>query len=285
MRAKTVTKSSKHLNVGRWRAATVVMLLIFGGVVTGSSYILSSRGIDPIQFYTNMANPYMRFINVNPGMRKEEIADLYGKVLAWNDIDRKAFLATVPADERGTVDGYYLPGSYWFNVNASGSEVGQEMVSSFNTKVDKEVIKNKSNNLKKTINIDTAVRIASIIQREAAGPQDNRLVSGVIWNRLFKGMNLQMDATLQYVKGTSTDWWPMVESGDKKIDSPYNTYKYKGLPPTAISNPSIASINAAFNPIATDCLFYIHDTHGKIHCSATYEEHKKNVETYLVGRK
>jgi UPF0755 protein len=159
----------------------------------------------------------------------------------------------------------------------------------------------------KKINLDTAVRIASIIQREAAGGADMNIISGVIWNRIFKGMSLDMDATLQYAKATeqeksladairgesssstldagSITWWPKVESKDKYIDSPFNTYKNDGLPPTAISNPSLAAIKAAFNPAKTDCLFYIHDNSRNIHCATTYAVHKQNVQKYLVGRK
>ncbi len=133
------------------------------------------------------------------------------------------------------------------------------------------------------------------------------IVSGVIWNRIFKGMSLDMDATLQYAKASeqekalasaiageassstldadSITWWPKVESKDKYIDSPFNTYQNDGLPPTAISNPSIAAIKAAFNPAKTDCLFYIHDNYRNIHCATTYAVHKQNVQKYLVGRK
>lgn len=131
------------------------------------------------------------------------------------------------------------------------------------------------------LDLEAAVRIASIIQREAAGPHDMRLISGIIWNRFAKGMSLELDATLQYVKGTENNWWPSVKSKDKYLDSPYNTYKYKGVPPGAISNPSIDAINAVYNPQKTDCIFYLHDANRKIHCSKTYEEHMRNIRAYL----
>jgi UPF0755 protein len=153
------------------------------------------------------------------------------------------------------------------------------------------------------INLDTAVRIASIIQREAAGDVDMRIISGVIWNRIFRGMTLDMDATLQYAKASEQEaliesaldnpnksasstaivWWPRVASKDKYIDSPFNTYQNKGLPPTAIANPSLKAIAAAFNPAKTDCLFYLHDDNRGFHCTKTYAEHKENVQRYLVG--
>jgi UPF0755 protein len=175
-------------------------------------------------------------------------------------------------------------------VGASGGEVARQMLDNFNARVSSQII-DPQNKLTKTgtgknkINIDTAVRIASIIQREAAGKQDMNLISGVIWNRLFKGMSLDMDATLQYAKGTSTNWWPQVASKDKNIVSPFNTYQNKGLPPTAISEPSIDAIKAAMNPAKTDCLFYLHDNYRNIHCTVTYAAHVENIQRYLVGQR
>ena len=89
-----------------------------------------------------------------------------------------------------------------------------------------------------------------------------------------------MDATLQYVKGTENAWWPTVASKDKHIDSPYNTYKNKGLPPSPIANPGLAAITAALNPSTTDCLYYLH-SNDRIYCSKTYKEHKEKIEKYL----
>lgn len=257
------------------------MALVLAGVVGASTHFLKSQDIDPVAFYSNMANPSMRFVRVIPGMRKEEIAEMYGKTFAWNDQNKEAFLNAAGFETGTNIDGYYLPGNYWFKKNVGGSEVGQDMVDNFNKTIEKEVLSKKTGNLKKNINVDTAVRIASIIQREAAGKHDMRLISGIIWNRMFAGMNLQMDATLQYAKGTSTNWWPQVKSADKYLESPFNTYKYKGLPPTAIANPSVAAIEAAYNPQKTSCIFYIHDNNRQIHCTADYEVHKKNIEKYL----
>jgi len=108
-----------------------------------------------------------------------------------------------------------------------------------------------------------------------------KLISGIIWNRIFSGMKLQMDATLQYAKGNKKDgWWRKVTSRDKRIKSSYNTYLYKGLPPGAIANPGLSAINAAFNPQKTNCIFYLHDRNRRIHCTRTYKEHKRNIKKY-----
>ena len=107
-----------------------------------------------------------------------------------------------------------------------------------------------------------------------------KLISGIIWNRIFKGMKLQIDATLQYAKGDESLWWPQVKSEDKNIDSPFNTYMYE-MPPGPISSPGISAIEAAYNPQKTSCLFYLHDKNRQIHCSATYAQHLINIKRYL----
>lgn len=134
---------------------------------------------------------------------------------------------------------------------------------------------------KNILNTAQVVTIASIIQKEGAGNGDMRLISGIIWNRLFSETPLQMDATLQYVKGDADLWWPRVKSEDKYLDSPYNTYKNKGLPPGPIASPGEGAIHASLDPVDTDCIFYLHDKNRNIHCSTTYEGHKKNISYYL----
>lgn len=249
--------------------------------------IYSEYGNDsnsPLSFYLNLANPYVRYVVINPGMRMEEVADKIAGVLAWTDKDKKDFLDSAPRDDNGPMEGFFMPGAYWIDVNATGKEVATQILDNFNKEVGDKILGNKQTKQStQKINLETAVRIASIIQREAAGPKDMNLISGVIWNRLFKGMTLGMDATLQYAKGSEDNWWPKVLSVDKKIDSPYNTYSNLGLPPTAISNISIDALKAAYNPQTTECMYYLHDNNRKIHCSKTYEQHKNNIQTYLIG--
>lgn len=252
-----------------------VLLLIL--LVARVSYFLFN-GASFFETYQNLANPYVRVVHISAGLRKEQIADIYGNALAWNASEKSAFLAAGNTSSSHNFEGYYYPDTYLVSLGETGTSVSQKMISKFNQVVAPQA--SKSN--KKIINVDTAVKIASIIQREAAGPQDMKLISGIIWNRLFEGMELDMDATLQYAKGNSQNgWWPQVVPADKKINSPYNTYKNEGLPPSAISNPSLAAIQAAYNPQATDCIFYFHDANRQIHCSATYAEHVAKIKQYF----
>lgn len=125
--------------------------------------------------------------------------------------------------------------------------------------------------------------LASILEREAGNKTQMRQVAGVLENRLKIKMPLQVDATLQYIKGYSQsekNWWATPLAVDKQLKSPYNTYLNPGLPPWPISNPGVAAIEAALNPLESDYLFYLHDQ-GKIYLARTLSEHNANVAKYL----
>lgn len=225
-----------------------------------------------LSFYINLANPSMRIVRVEEGLRKEEVAKVVADKLDWNEQEKQDFISSA------NVEGHYFPETYLIYKDDNPGVVLAEMTDEFNKQIS-TVKKPKS---KQIINEDTALKVASIIQREAAGKGDMNLISGIIWNRIFSGMKLQIDATLQYAKGSEVDgWWTQVTSADKKINSSYNTYLYVGLPPGAIANPGLAAIKAAYNPQKTNCLFYLHDKNKQIHCAVTYAEHQKNIRTYL----
>lgn len=225
-----------------------------------------------LSFYMSLANPSIRIVRVEEGLRKEEVAQVMADKLNWNMQEKEDFI------NNASVEGHYFPKTYLIYKDDNPSLVKATMLDEFN----KQVSTVKIPKSKKVISEDTVIKIASIIQREAGSKDDMNLISGIIWNRIFGGMKLQIDATLQYAKGSEEDgWWQQVNSEDKKIKSSYNTYLYTGLPPGPIANPGLAAISAAYNPQKTNCLFYLHDKNRKIHCASTYEQHKKNIDTYL----
>lgn len=209
------------------------------------------------------------YVHIRAGLRKEEIADLLGKNLDWSKEQKIAFAIAI--------EGKYYPGTY--SIPSSGDEdiLREVMLHRFK----RQVVERYSTSTAKVIKLDVALKVASLIEREAGGKNDMRLISGVIWNRIFRDMPLGIDATLQYAKATSSPWWPKVLSADKDIDSRFNTYIYKGLPPTPIASPGLAAIDAALNPKKTDCLYYLHDSARRIHCATTYGGHLKNIKKYL----
>jgi UPF0755 protein len=120
--------------------------------------------------------------------------------------------------------------------------------------------------------------MASILEREANGEEDMRLIAGVLWKRIAKGMPLQVDAPFMYILNKTS---AQLTRDDLALDSPYNTYKYKGLPPAPIGNPGAAAIDTAFYPAASPYLFYLHDAEGGVHFAKTFSEHVQNKKKYL----
>lgn len=278
MTRKVRQKSTKKTKIRKAHfVLTPVLVMIVIVLFIVFYYQLDPKLLADISFYQNLANPSVKIVKVQPGLRKEQIAESVGKKLEWTEIEKASFLNSHVALNTENLEGKYFPKTYLIDKDASPAEVSNAMIDEFK----KQMEKVKKAPSKEIINEDTIIKMASIIQREAAGKNDMALISGIMWNRFWLGMKLQMDATLQYAKGSEEEgWWQKVKSEDKNIDSPYNTYLYKGLPPSPIANPSLDAIKAAYNPIKTDCLFYLHDKKGKIHCSKDYEGHKKNIEIY-----
>lgn len=224
------------------------------------------------------SEPYMKWLVIPEGERKEQIANTLTQILDWNNQTKNEFLNYYASINQDYKEGVYFPDTYLLPKDETGGEIAKRFIDKFNEKFQPYAGKFSKENIKWT----TAIKIASLVQREAAGESDMPLISGIIWNRLLKGMPLAIDATIQYAKGGPDDnyWTPLVK-GDTKMESPYNTYIHKGLPPTPISNPGLPAILAVLNPEKTKCLYYIHDNSGVIHCAITYTEHQANIEKYL----
>lgn len=254
------------------------LVLCIGGLVGIMFYYSFDLALlTRVSFYLDLANPSMRIVRVQEGLRKEEVASVMAKKLGWDDEAKNDFINVHLALNTTNLEGRYFPKTYLINKDESPLAVTTTMLNEFSKQTEK-IKKPKS---KQIINSDTALKIASIIQRESNGKTDMKLISGIIWNRIWSGMKLQIDATVQYAKGNEEDgWWEQVKSVDTKIQSAYNTYLHAGLPPGAIANPGVAAIEAAYNPQKTDCMFYLHDRNRRIHCAKTYEQHKKNISIY-----
>lgn len=222
--------------------------------------------------------PYMKWVVIPEGLRKEQTAEILAETLGWNDQKKSDWVTKFTAMKYDYIEGVYFPDTYLIPTDETPLEVAQRFINKFNEKFAPYADKFTAANIKWT----TALKIASIIQRETADKADMPLIAGIIWNRLLKDMRLEIDATVQYVRGNTGDgWWAPIEVADKQIDSPYNTYLYKGLPPHPIANPGIDAIDAVLNSSETECLFYLHDSNKQIHCAKTYEEHLANIEKYL----
>lgn len=170
-------------------------------------------------------------------------------------------------------EGYLFPDTYLFFPNASANTIYKELTNNFNRKIEKLNINNLSDE-----ELNKILTLASLIEKEAGNNDEMPIISGILSNRLKKKMPLQVDASFIYLLGKkSSD----LTVDDLKIDSPYNTYINKGLPPGPINNPGMTAIISAINPSKTPYYFYLHDKNGIIHYAKTFEEHKSNKRKYL----
>ena len=235
--------------------------------------------VSDVPLYQSLASTNGRFVNITPGMRKEQVAAAFAKSLGWNAKQKKEFLTASPYSSLPLPEGSFSPGIYLVDMGTSPL-TAQTTV---NERFSENILSRYGTTTAQIVPLNQALTIASLIEREAGGADDMRIISGIIWNRLFINMNLQIDATLQYAKantGATNNWWPTPLPADRFRKSPYNTYMNKGLPPTPIANPSVASVLAALNPKNTSCIFYFHDASGGFHCTDTYKEHVALLKKY-----
>jgi UPF0755 protein len=205
------------------------------------------------------------------GLRADEIADISkAGIPSYESSWRDALVAN---------EGYLFPDTYLIPRDADIDLVLSLLKNNFQKKFD-SVRDTKTTNL---TNAQT-ITVASMVEREAKYASDRPLVASVIINRLNIGMALQIDATIQYALGYQADtktWWKKdLTLADLKINSPYNTYKNVGLPPTPISNPGLSAIEAALKPADTNYLYYYSDKQGHLHFATTIEGHNANIKKY-----
>lgn len=212
------------------------------------------------------------WVTVPEGLRKEEIAELMATQF---DIPETEFNELAE-------EGYLFPDTYLVPKNPSAQQIIDIMRANFDVKVGDDMV-NKAR--AKGMTLDELVTFASIIEKEAF-KNDKQEVADIMYRRLEEEYPLQVDATVQYALGYQARekrWWKKQTTfEDLKYESPYNTYLNTGLPPGPISNPGLASIEAAANADSdTPYMFYLHDIKGNTYYAETYDEHLENIEKYL----
>ena len=233
--------------------------------------------------------PTFRF-TIPEGYTIERIAD---KLASEGLIDKAKFLgladsaearkwssaaASVPDDERlvHPLEVYLFPETYEMESGSTEADILKRMMAELDRKLDqlpedwRDILEERG------MTLHELLTVASLIEREVAVAEERPIVASVIYNRLAKGMPLQVDATVLYALGGTKD---RVLEEDLGIDSPYNTYKIPALPPGPIASPSLASILAALEPEDTEYLYYVTKKDGsRTHLFAkTLEEHQRNI--------
>ena len=173
-------------------------------------------------------------------------------------------------------EGKLFPDTYRFYPDTDVKDVVQEMLDKFNDKAAPLLAAEGADATSDLI-------MASIVEKEVSNPDDQKIVAGILWKRISAGMPLQADATVCYaMQQTAPLSAPPCSTLDLKINSPYNTYLYKGLPPGPIGNPGISAIQAAIHPERSPYWFYLSDPKtGKTIFSKTLDEQHQNTVKYL----
>ena len=230
------------------------------------------------------------WITIPEGYTIRQIADLLAaKQLVDRDdfvhiaLDQGLDFPSYPFIINSSLEGYLFPDTYLVARGTGCEGIIKKMLDTF----EKKVTHNLASSLEYTIEsrfgnqriipqegMRKILVMASLVEREAKIPKDRQLIAAVLWNRLNKNMRLEVDATISYAPGESTDNKERVCYTDLESSSPYNTYRHFGLPPGPICNPGLAAIKAVMNPAPVDYLFYVAKKDGSHLFSRTFEEHK-----------
>ena len=234
-------------------------------------------------------------VTILPGSRAAEIADqLAGRGI----VSRAEFLTLVDEGEFTneflldrppgmSLEGYLAPGTYQFAKDTPPREVIQQMLDRFGEEYTPAM---REETAARGYTVHQLVTLASIVEREIVRPEERPIIAGVYINRLSLGMKLQADPTVQYAvagqdpKPSAAGYWkPSLSDADLDYNSPYNTYRYDGLPPGPICNPGSASIAAVLDPIKSDYLYFVAKPDGTHAFAKTLQEHDANVARYKGG--
>lgn len=192
-----------------------------------------------------------------------------------NDYSGKyEFLADKPGS--AGLEGYLFPDTYRIFKDAKAGDVINKMLGNLDKKITAEMRAEIARQKKTVFEIIT---MASLVEKEVRKEADMKLVAGIFWNRIGNGQGLESCASLAYILGVNK---PIYSLEDTKIDSPYNTYQHRGLPPGPIANPGLRAIMAAIYPAETDFNYFLSTSEtGETVFSKTFEEHIRNKNKYL----
>ncbi|MGI5911935.1 MAG: endolytic transglycosylase MltG [Syntrophomonadaceae bacterium] len=184
------------------------------------------------------------------------------------------FLNKVPSEAKQKLEGFLFPDTYYIEKGASSQDIVEIMLQNFASIWDKEFAQQAK---AKNMDVFETIILASLIEEEAMHDDERVTISGVIKNRLQKGMYLQLCPTVLYcIDEKKTE----LSNADLDIESPYNTYRNPGLPPGPIANPGKASIAAALNPEENEYFFYVAKGNGTHYFSRTFDEHLQAMARY-----
>jgi len=217
------------------------------------------------------SRPFMAEAVVKAGYSAEEFLQLTADKSAWEE--NYDFLSDAP--DGASLEGYIFPDTYFVDENTSLEIFVAKCLNNFDKKLTDE-LRQEAEAQGKTI--FEVLTLASIIEREVPVSTDKKMIADVFLKRLAADIGLQSDATINFITGKKN---PSPSLDDLQVDSPYNTYKYRGLPPGPIASPGIDSIEAVLYPTANEYYYFLTTAEGEVIYSKTHEEHVANKQKYL----
>ncbi|MFI2435374.1 endolytic transglycosylase MltG [Streptomyces sp. NPDC018693] len=251
-----------------------IVLVATGAVVAGTAVAVPLLSLD-----SGPEKKEPTALVIPEGWRAGQVYEAVDKALALPaGTTRKALPKAglkLPNDAEGNPEGYLFPATYPLDKKATPESLLTYMVDTANKKFNKAPI--TAGAQRNAMNVYQAVTVASIVQAEAATKAEMGKVARVVFNRLERGMPLQMDSTINYALNRST---LRTTEADTRIDSPYNSYQRMGLPPTPIANPGEDAMKAAISPTPGDWLYFVTVKPGDTRFTADYAEHQRNVAEF-----
>jgi len=178
-----------------------------------------------------------------------------------------------------SLEGYLFPETYHFSKNTPERKIIQSMLNTYQEKIKKYQLPKQAQSV--NLSFHEIVTLASLIEKETGLNEERKLISSVFHNRLKKNMRLQTDPTVIYAM---INFDGNIRKKDLNIDSPYNTYKYRGLPPGPIASPGLKSIIAALEPSDSDYLYFVSRKDGSHQFSSNLLDHNRAVQKYQLRR-
>jgi len=220
------------------------------------------------------------WVTIPEGFTARQIAETLqahslGEAVAFEEYFLHTPLDLGRAGRSRNLEGFLFPDTYLIPVDATPAAVAAIMTAHFREELPNDAVQ-RAKRLR--LSVVGVVTLASLIEREAKADDERPLMAGVYYNRLRRGMPLQVDATIEYTFEHHKD---LITLADLERDSAYNTYRRAGLPPTPIANPGRPSLLAAFHPKASPFLYYVYKGNGHHAFSRTLAEHNANVARYL----
>ena len=266
--------------------------LVYSGLdrqLQSGEYLLSGQ-MTPLEIAADLldATPRDATVSILAGWRIEEVAASVAvsglnvtadEILTLAYAPLPEFFTLLPGSEALTLEGYLYPGVYSIPRDANAITVMETFLAAFSENVSQEMLDGFE---RQGLTVQEAVTLASIVEKEAVLDEEKPQIASVFYNRLRDGMRLETDPTVQYALGYQDEWgswWKSPLNGaDLTIESPYNTYKVFGLPPTPLANPDLSSLRAVAFPAETPYYFFraACDGSGRHNFAITYEEHLNN---------